>query len=137
MTDDLATQIGKLHEHISHVSHQIRDVQSGQDRLHKDHLELRERVDHLERVVSRDVQDLNSHVSEANIYRGHLLEGFGLLQKAIENLDIRFGKHAEAEEKDRKEVIKGQQTTIRSILLAAVTFVATGFVLLWQTGGLA
>jgi hypothetical protein len=40
------------------------------------------------------------------------------------------------DEQDRKEVIKGQQVTIRSIILAALTFFATGFVLLWQTGGL-
>jgi len=137
MTDDIATQIGKLHEHISHVSHQIRDVQSGQDRLHKDHVELRERVEHLERTVSKDVADLAAHEREANIYRSHLVEGFGSLQKVVEKLDIRFAEHAAREDEDRKIVIRGQQVTIRSILLAALTFFATGGVLLWQTGVLA
>ena len=136
MTDDLHSEIGKLHQHIEHVSHQVRDVKAGQDRLHKEHLDLRERVDLLERNVSRDIDNLAAHEREAEIYRGHLLEGFKQLTAGVASLDQRFEKHAEAEEADRKEVIKGQRTTIRSILLAAATFFATGFVLLWQTGGL-
>ena len=136
MTDDLTSEIGKLHQHIEHVSHQVRDVKQGQDELHKEHLDLRERVDHLERSVSRDIDNLAAHEREAEIYRGHLLEGLGRLTSSVDRLDKRFGAHTEAEEKDRKDVIRGQRTTIRSILLAAVTFFATGFVLLWQTGGL-
>lgn len=134
MGDDFNEQIGKLHQHIEHVSHQVRGVQEGQDRLHKEHRDLRERVDHLERVVSKDMQALESHVSEADIYRSHLLEGFRALTGSVTKLDDRFAKHAQAEEEDRKEVIKGQRTTIRSIILAAVTFFSTGAVLLWQTG---
>ena len=136
MTDDFSDQIGKLHQHIAQVSHQVGEVKRGQDDLHKEHMQLRERVDLLERNVSRDIDNLAAHEREAEIYRGHLLEGFAKLTGSIENLDARFGRHAEAEEKDRKDVIKGQRTTIRSILLAAATFFATGFVLLWQTGNL-
>lgn len=109
MGDDFREEIGKLHQHIEHVSNQVRDVQRGQDDLHKEHSALRERVDHLERTVSKDTSDLAAHINEANIYRGHLIEGFGSLQRAVENLDNRFGKHAEAEEKDRKDVIKALQ----------------------------
>ena len=136
MTDELGDQIGKLHQHIAQVSHQVGEVKRGQDDLHKEHMQLRERVDLLERNVSRDIDNLAAHEKEAEIYRGHLLEGLGRLTNSVDHLDKRFGAHAEAEEKDRKEVINGQRTTIRSILLAAATFFATGFVLLWQTGGL-
>ena len=136
MTDELGDQIGKLHQHLEHISHQVRDVKEGQDKLHREHIQLRERVDVLERNVSRDIDNLAAHEREAEIYRGHLMEGLGRLTDSVDRLDTRFGVHAEAEEQDRKEVIKGQQVTIRSILLAAATFAATGFVLLWQTGGL-
>ena len=136
MTDELGDQIGKLHQHIAQVSHQVGEVKRGQDDLHKEHMQLRERVDLLERNVSRDIDNLAAHEKEAEIYRGHLLEGLGRLTNSVDHLDKRFGAHAEAEEKDRKEVINGQRTTIRSILLAAATFFATGFVLLWQTGSL-
>ena len=134
MTDDLHSAIGKLHTHIDHVQHQIGEVQKGQDRLHKEHTDLRERVDLLERTVSKDVDRLAAHEREAELYRGHLIEGFEKLTASVDKLDQRFGKHAEAEEVDRKEVIRGQQVTIRSIVLAAATFFGTGFVLLWQTG---
>ena len=137
MTDDLHSEIGKLHQHISHVSHQVGEVQKGQERLHREHMELRERVDLLERTVSKDMDRLAAHEREAEIYRGHLLDGFNRLTTSVDHLDKRFGVHAENEEKDRKAVINGQRTTIRSILLAAATFVMTGFALLWQTGGLA
>ena len=136
MTDELGDQIGKLHQHIEHVSRQVKDVKAGQDDLHKEHTQLRERVDLLERNVSRDIDNLAAHEREAEIYRGHLMEGLGRLTDSVDHLDKRFGVHAEAEEQDRKDVIRGQQVTIRSILLAAATFAATGFVLLWQTGGL-
>jgi len=137
MTDDLHVQIGKLHAHIDHVSNQVRAVQDGQDLLHKEHTELRDRVEHLERTVSKDINDLASHEREANIYRSHLVESFGSLQKTVENLDTKFESHAAREDEDRKVVIRGQQTTIRSIILAAITFFTTGAVLLWQTGVLA
>ena len=136
MTDDLHSEIGKLHQHIQHVSHQIGAVQSGQDRLHAEHAELRDRVEHLERTVTKDVDRLTAHEHEAEIYRGHLLQGFERLNGVVTALDTRFAEHISTEEEDRREVIRGQRTTIRSILLAAVTFVATGFALLWQTGGL-
>jgi predicted nucleic acid-binding Zn-ribbon protein len=134
VTDDLHNEIGKLHQHIAHVSSQVSDVKKGQDDLHKEHTQLRERVDLLERNVSRDIDNLAAHEREANLYRGHLLEGFERLNDSVEKLDTRFGKHAEAEEKDRKDVIRGQQVTIRSIMFAAVTFFGTMFVTLWQTG---
>jgi len=134
MTDEFSDQIGKLHQHIEHVSHQVGEVKRGQDDLHREHTQLRERVDQLERSVSRDIDNLAAHEREAEVYRGHLLEGFERLSGNIEKLDGRFERHASKEEEDRKEVIKGQRTTIRSILLAAVTFASTGFVVLWQTG---
>ena len=137
MTDDFSDQIGKLHQHISQVSHQVGEVKKGQDDLHREHMQLRERVDLLERNVSRDIDNLAAHEREAEIYRGHLMEGLGRLTNSVDRLDKRFGVHAEAEEQDRKEVIKGQRNTIRSIVLAALTFFGTGFVLLWQTGVLA
>ena len=133
MTND-PNEIGKLHQHLEHISHQVREVKRGQDDLHKEHMQLRERVDLLERNVSRDIDNLAAHEKEAEIYRGHLLEGLGRLTNSVDHLDKRFGAHAEAEEKDRKEVIKGQRTTIKSLLFAAATFFGTGFVLLWQTG---
>ena len=136
MTDEFADQIGKLHQHIEHVSHQVGEVKRGQDELHKEHMQLRERVDLLERNVSRDIDNLAAHEREANVYRSHLLEGFERLSAGIERMDKRFESHAAQDEQDRKEVIKGQQVTIRSIILAALTFFATGFVLLWQTGNL-
>ena len=136
MTDELGDQIGKLHQHIEHVSRQIKDVKAGQDDLHKEHMQLRERVDLLERNVSRDIDNLAAHEREANVYRSHLIEGFERLSTNIEKMDRRFESHAKQDEEDRKDVIKGQQVTIRSIILAALTFFATGFVLLWQTGGL-
>jgi regulator of replication initiation timing len=136
MTDEFADQIGKLHQHIEHVSHQVGEVKRGQDELHKEHMQLRERVDLLERNVSRDIDNLAAHEREANVYRSHLIEGFERLSLGIERMDKRFESHAMQDEQDRKEVIKGQQTTIRSIILAALTFFATGFVLLWQTGNL-
>lgn len=134
MTDDLHSEIGKLHKHLDDISHQVGDVKKGQEDLHREHTQLRERVDLLERNVSKDIDNLASHEREANLYRSHLLEGFERLSGNIENLDARFAKHAEAEEIDRKEVIKGQQVTIRSILFAAATFFGTMFVTLWQTG---
>ena len=136
MTDELGDQIGKLHQHIEHVSRQIKDVKAGQDDLHKEHMQLRERVDLLERNVSRDIDNLAAHEREANVYRSHLIEGFERLSTNIEKMDRRFESHAKQDEEDRKDVIRGQRTTIRSILLAAATFFATGFVLLWQTGNL-
>jgi HK97 family phage prohead protease len=132
----LNAQIGKLHEHIGHVSNQVRDVKEGQDRLHKDHIELRGRVDSLERALMKDVSDLGAHVNEANIYRAHLVDAFNGMQKAVESLGTRIDARAKIDEEDKKEIIKGQQTTIRSIILSAVTFAMTGFVLLWQTGAL-
>ena len=137
MTDDLHNEIGKLHQHLEHISHQVRDVKEGQNELHREHMQLRERVDLLERSVTKDIDRLAAHEKEADIYRGHLLDGFTKLTGSVEQLDRRFGRHAEAEEQDRKEVIKGQRNTIRSILFAAATFFATGFVTLWQTGVLA
>ena len=134
MTDDLHSELGKLHQHIEHVSHQVGEVKRGQDELHREHMQLRERVDLLERNVSRDIDNLAAHEREAEIYRGHLIEGFKQLNNSVVSLDSRFEKHAEAEEADRKEVIRGQRTTIRSIILAAITFASTGFVVLWQTG---
>jgi chromosome segregation ATPase len=136
MTND-PNEIGKLHQHLEHISHQVGEVKRGQDDLHKEHMQLRERVDLLERSVTKDIDRLAAHEKEAEIYRGHLLDGFTKLTGSIEQLDRRFGRHAEAEEQDRKEVIKGQRNTIRSILFAAATFFATGFVTLWQTGVLA
>ena len=136
MTDELGDQIGKLHQHIEHVSRQIKDVKAGQDDLHKEHMQLRERVDVLERNVSRDIDNLAAHEREANVYRSHLIEGFERLSTNIEKMDRRFESHAKQDEEDRKDVIRGQQVTIRSIILAALTFFGTGFVLLWQTGGL-
>jgi chromosome segregation ATPase len=133
MTDD-NNEIGKLHQHLEHISHQVRDVKEGQDRLHQDHLRLSERVDHLERAVSKDISDLAAHEREANLYRSHLIEGFADLKGSVDKLDGRFARHAEQEEVDRKEVLRGQQITIRSILLAAATIAMSGFVLLWQTG---
>jgi predicted nuclease with TOPRIM domain len=105
MTDDLTSEIGKLHEHIAHVSHQVRDVKEGQDALHREHVLLRERVDVLERNVSRDIDNLAAHEKEAEIHRGHLLEAFSQVTGAIKSLDTRFEKHAEAEEADRRQVI--------------------------------
>ena len=134
MADEFKEQIGKLHQHIEHVSHQVGEVKKGQDELHREHAQLRDRVDQLERSVSRDIDHLAAHEREAELYRGHLIEGFERLSVNIEKLDNKFGEHAHQEEKDRKEVIRGQRTTIRSILLAAVTFFTTGAVLLWQTG---
>ena len=61
MTDEFADQIGKLHQHIEHVSHQVGEVKRGQDDLHKEHMQLRERVDLLERNVSRDIDNLAAH----------------------------------------------------------------------------
>jgi chromosome segregation ATPase len=136
MTDD-NNEIGKLHQHLEHISHQVRDVKEGQDRLHQDHLRLSERVDHLERAVSKDISDLAAHEREANLYRSHLVEGFASLKGSVDKLDERFGKHAEAEELDRKAVIQGQKITIRSLLIAAAGLAFSGFALLWQTGGLA
>lgn len=133
MTDDHG-EIGKIHQHLEHISHQVRDVKDGQDRLHKEGAHLRERLDLLERTVSKDIDNLAAHEREANLYRGHLLEGFERLNDSVDKLDARFARHAEAEEVDRKEVIKGQRVTIRSILFAAATFFGTMFVTLWQTG---
>ena len=132
MTDDLHTEIGKLHQHIQRVSDQVKGVHEGQERLHREHIALRERVDVLEKNVSRDIDNLAAHEREAEIYRGHLLEGFNRLANTITSLDSRFLKHAEQEEQDRKEVIKGQETTIRSILLAAATFVGSAGLVIWQ-----
>ena len=134
MTDDLHSEIGKLHQHIEHVSSQVKDVKKGQDDLHREHAQLRDRVDTLERNVIKDIDNLAAHEREADLYRGHLIEGFERLSGSIEKLDGKFGEHARQEEMDRKEVIKGQRTTIKSILFAAATFFGTGFVLLWQTG---
>jgi septal ring factor EnvC (AmiA/AmiB activator) len=134
VTDDLNSQIGQLHQHIQNVSDQIKGVAAGQERLHKDHIRLSERVDHLERAVSKDISDLAAHEREANLYRSHLIEGFAELKGSVDKLDGRFARHAEQEEVDRKEVLRGQQITIRSILLAAATIAMSGFVLLWQTG---
>jgi regulator of replication initiation timing len=134
MADEFSEQIGKLHRHIEHVSHQVGEVKQGQDELHREHMQLRERVDQLERSVSKDIDNLAAHEREAELYRGHLIEGFERLSGNIEKLDSKFGEHARQEELDRKEVIRGQRTTIRSILLAALTFFSTGMVLLWQTG---
>jgi uncharacterized coiled-coil DUF342 family protein len=134
MTDEFADQIGKLHQHIDHVSHQVGEVKKGQDELHKEHMQLRERVDLLERNVSRDIDNLAAHEREAALYRSHLVDGFDLLRASVERLDLRFETKANEAEQDRKEVIRGQQVTIRSIIIAALTFAVTGFVTLWQTG---
>jgi chromosome segregation ATPase len=134
VSDDINIQIGKLHQHLEHISHQVADVKSGQTELHKDHVKLSERVEHLERVVSKDIADLAAHEREANVYRSHLVEGLGELKTSVDKLDNRFETHAAAEETDRKEVIRGQKITIRSILLAAATLAFSGFALLWQTG---
>ena len=137
MTDDLHTEIGKLHQHIQQVSNQVGKVHEGQERLHREHMALRERVDVLEKNVSRDIDNLAAHEREAEIYRGHLLEGFNRLADTITGLDSRFAKHAELEEQDRKEVIRGQATTIRSILLAAATFAGSAALVIWQLVGTA
>jgi archaellum component FlaC len=137
VTDDLNSQIGKLHQHIQNVSHQVADVKRGLDELHKADLRHSERLDHLERAVSKDISDLAAHEREANLYRSHLVEGFASLKGSVDKLDERFGKHAEAEELDRKAVIQGQKITIRSLLIAAAGLAFSGFALLWQTGGLA
>ena len=137
MTDEFSEQIGKLHTHIEHVSHQVRDVKEGQDKLHREHIQLRERVDLLERNVIRDIDNLAAHEREAEIYRGHLLDTLAQLTESNKRFHTRLDEHALEDERDRKEVIKGQRNTIRSIILAAVTFFATGAVLLWNTGVLA
>ena len=134
MTDDFHGEIGKLHQHLEHISHQVSDVKKGQEHLHREHAQLRERVDLLERNVSKDIDALAAHEREANVYRSHLLEGFERLSVNIEKMDARFSEHAKQDEQDRKDVIKGQQLTIRSLLFAAATFFGTGFVLLWKTG---
>ena len=134
MTDDLTSEIGKLHQHIEHVSHQVRDVKEGQDRLHREHIQLRERVDVLERNVIRDIDNLAAHEKEAEIYRSHLLDTLAQLTESNKLFHTRLDEHAKEDERDRKEVIKGQRTTIRSILFAAATFFGTGAVLLWNTG---
>ena len=105
MTDDFSDQIGKLHQHISQVSHQVGEVKKGQDDLHKEHMQLRERVDLLERNVSRDIDNLAAHEREANVYRSHLLEGFEKLTNSVTKLDERFERHAEMDEADRRQVI--------------------------------
>ena len=137
MTDEFSDQIGKLHQHIEHVSRQVKDVKAGQDDLHKEHMQLRERVDVLERNVIRDIDNLAAHEREADIYRGHLLDTLAQLTESNKRFHARLDEHALEDERDRKEVIKGQRNTIRSIILAAVTFFATGAVLLWNTGVLA
>ena len=105
MTDDFSDQIGKLHQHIEHVSHQVRDVKEGQDEHRKELSGLRDRMDLLERTVSKDIDNLAAHEREANLYRGHLLEGFEKLTNSVTRLDERFEKHAEIDEADRRQVI--------------------------------
>ena len=88
------------------------------------------RVGTLEKGLAADVAHLEKHESEAD------LRGVAMVEK-LNTLIAAFTEHAKAEEKDRVDVIKGLRNTIRSILLAAATFVGMGFTLLWQTGGLA
>lgn len=134
---ELHDEIGKLHEHIGHVSNQVKEVKHGQDALHREHVALRDRVDSLEHKVAADVAKLAAHEKEAEIYRGHMLEGLNRLTSVITKLDDRFDGHERIDLQERAEIIKHMRTTIRSIILAAVTFFATGAVLLWQTGVLA
>jgi len=136
VTDD-PHEIGKLHQHLDHISNQVRDVKHGQDQLHKEHLALRDRVDHLEVRVTTDIANLDKHETEANIYRSHLIEGFDRLSESVERLFHRFETHDEEDKEERKKVIEGQRKMLLSIVLAAITFFGTGFVLLWQTGVLA
>jgi len=133
VTDDHA-EIGKLHQHLDHISNQVRDVKHGQDQLHKEHLALRDRVDHLETRVTTDIANLDKHEAEATIYRSHLMEGFDRLSDLVDRLYKRFEQHDEEDREERKKVIDGQRKTIMSIILAALTFFSTGAVLLWQTG---
>jgi hypothetical protein len=88
------------------------------------------RVIGLEKGLAADVAHLEKHESEATI------KGEAMLDK-LNTLIAAFTKHAEAEEKDRKDVINGLKNTIRSVLLAAATILLTGFGMLWQTGVLA
>jgi len=127
-------EIGKLHQHLDHISNQVRDVKHGQDQLHKEHLALRDRVDYLENRVTTDIANLDKHETEANIYRSHLIEGFDRLSEAVDRLFHRFETHDEEDKEERKKVIEGQRKMILSIVLAAITFFSTGAVLLWQTG---
>jgi len=133
MTDD-PQEIGKLHQHLDHISNQVRDVKHGQDQLHKEHLALRDRVDHLEVRVTNDIANLDKHEAEATIYRSHLMEGFDRLSDLVDRLYHRFEQHDEEDREERKKVIDGQRKTILSIILAALTFFSTGAVLMWQTG---
>ena len=88
------------------------------------------RVSGLEKGLAADVAHLERHESEAN------LKGEAMLDK-LNMLITAFTKHAEAEEQDRRDVIKGLRNTNLSILIAAATILVTGFGLLWKTGVLA
>jgi len=134
MTDDMHSEIGKLHTHIDHVQHQIGEVKKGQDNLHREHLELRDRVDVLERNVIRDIDNLTAHEREADIRREYLMDGFERLSGTVKSLDTRFQAHADKEEEDRKDVIKGLRMTVRSVIGTGITILSTVLVLLWQTG---
>jgi uncharacterized protein YjaG (DUF416 family) len=88
------------------------------------------RVGTLEKGLAADVAHLEKHESEAD------LKGDAMLEK-LNGLISSFNRHAEAEERDRMDVIRGLRNTIRSVLLGAASIVGMGFTLLWQTGGLA
>ena len=88
------------------------------------------RVGSLEKGLAADIAHLEKHESEAD------LKGDAMLEK-LNGLILSFNRHAEAEERDRLEVIKGLRNTIRSVLLGVASIFAGGFALLWQTGGLA
>jgi chromosome segregation ATPase len=129
--------IGKLHQHIQRVSDQIKDVQKGQDQLHRDHAVLRDRVDKVERDVLADRADLARHTEVADLAREHIIESILGLTGVITDLRTEFRHHAEREEVDRQSVIKQLRGTIQAIVAGVITILVAGFTLLWNTGVLA
>ena len=108
------------HEMVRHLHVRFDQFES---RIEK----IETRVGSLEKNLATDIAHLEKHESEACLKESAILQQLSVLT-------TRFDRHAEAEEKDRAEVIKGLRNTIRSVILGAGSIIGTGFMVLWQTG---
>jgi hypothetical protein len=140
----LRVSVDNLTETVGLVQAEVKDIRDEQRRsseshkqlhaetrtLHEEHLALVDNLRRQEKIVEVHLRDYERQAETNELIHAHLTGATLAVREELKEFRTDFKGHAEAEERDRRDVIKGQRDTIRWI-------VGTGIVLMLGIVGMA
>ena len=137
MDDEVRSQLIELQRSVDTIGGEVKDIREEQTRsadshrlLHQEHTKLVERIDTHERRLEIHINDYMRQAEHNELIHAHMTGATMEVKSELKDFRGEFKEHAHLEEKDRREVIKGQRDTIRWII-------GTGIVLMLGILGMA